>query len=248
MQEQFEATYHAVEERHWWFVGRRALVRQLVRRATASRDARILEIGCSGGPLLQQLRRDGYVHLTGIDISREAIAVCHARGVPDTFVMDAQRLEYPAETFDVITASDVLEHIVDAPGALRDWRRALKPGGTLLLFVPAFMFLWSEHDVANLHHHRYRAAELRRALIDAGFAVERSSYWNFLLFAPTAAVRMLKNLLAKPGAAAGQGDLKATSSPLNTIFAWLLAIENRILLSGLNAPFGISAWAIARKP
>ena len=248
MQEEFESTYHAVEERHWWFVGRRALVRQLVRRVTAGRKACILEIGCSGGPLLQQLRSDGYENLTGIDISAEAIAICAQRGVPNTFVMDAQHLSYPSESFDVITASDVLEHLADAPTALREWHRTLRPGGALVVFVPAFMFLWSEHDVANQHKHRYRATELKAALENTGFTVERRGYWNFLLFVPAAMVRMLKNVLARPGRATGQGDLKKTSNAVNAILQFVLNLENRILLAGWNFPFGISAWAIARKP
>jgi len=247
MQEGFETTYHAVEERHWWFTGRRALVRQLVRRASTGCDARILEIGCSGGPLLQQLRRDGFSNLTGIDISRDAIAVCAKRGVPNVFVMDAQHLEYPAESFDVITASDVLEHLADAPTALREWHRALRPGGKLIVFVPAFMFLWSQHDVANQHKHRYTTSELRVALQQAGFAVERLAYWNFLLFAPAALVRLMKNLVSRPASATGQGDLKQTSKPLNALLQFILNIENRLLLAGLNFPFGISAWAVARK-
>ncbi len=247
MQEDFESTYHAVEERHWWFVGRRALVRQLVRRATGDHTARILEIGCSGGPLLQQLRSDGYANLTGIDISKEAIALCATRGVPNTFVMDAQHLQYPAESFDVITASDVLEHLADAPTALREWHRTLRPGGVLLVFVPAFMFLWSEHDVANQHKHRYHAAELKAALEGAGFAVERRGYWNFLLFPPAALVRLVKNLLSGPGNAGGQGDLKKTSSAVSWILQLVLKLENRILLAGFDFPFGISAWAVARK-
>jgi len=247
MHKQFEATYHELEERHWWFLGRRALIRRLVRIAAANHDASILEIGCSGGPLLLQLRRDGYKYLTGIDTSNKSIEVCHERGVPNTFVMDAQSIEYPAESFDVIIASDVLEHIKDAPGALREWRRTLKPGGILLVFVPAFMFLWSNHDVVNLHQHRYSAFELRRALIDALFVVKRISYWNFLMFLPAATIRTLKNKLISSNATSSQGDLKLTSSFLNTILAGLLAIENRLILFGMNPPFGISVWAIARK-
>lgn len=248
MQKDFEATYHSVEENHWWFTSRRELVRRLVRRATPDRNAPILEIGCSGGPLLQKLRADGYAHLTGIDISEEAIALCARRGVPNVSVMDAQHLKFPSASFDVITASDVLEHLADAPSALREWHRTLRSGGTLFVFVPAFMFLWSEHDVANQHQHRYRATELKNALENVGFSVERRGYWNFLLFAPVALVRFFKKLFCKSRNASGQGDLKQTSIVTNTILKFLLKIENRILLAGFNFPCGVSAWAIARKP
>lgn len=248
MQKDFEATYHSEEENHWWFTSRRELVRQLVRRATPDRNADILEIGCSGGPLLQKLRADGYANLTGIDISEEAIALCARRGVSNVSVMDAQHLKYPDASFDIITASDVLEHLADAPTALREWHRALRSGGKLFVFVPAFMFLWSEHDVANQHQHRYRATELKIALENAGFTVERRGYWNFFLFAPVAVVRFFKKLLFKSRNTSGQGDLKKTSNIANTILQLMLKIENRILLAGFNFPWGVSAWVIARKP
>jgi SAM-dependent methyltransferase len=248
MRQEFESTYHALEESHWWFTSRRALIRSLVRRLAGSTQASILEVGCSGGPLLQQLRADGYPHLTGIDISAQAIAVCGQRQVPNVSVMDAQHLQFEAESFDVIIASDVLEHLPDAPAALLEWRRALKPGGQLFVFVPAFMFLWSEHDVSNLHHHRYRSPELNLALQTCGFTVERSGYWNFLLFMPAAAVRLLKKLLFKTVNAAAHDDLKPTAAFVNRLLQGVMRVENRLFLAGVNFPWGISAWAIARKP
>ena len=248
MNKDFERTYHEVESTHWWFVARRALVKDLVCRAAPDRQSAILEIGCSGGPLLQQLRAGGYTNLTGIDISSEAIALCRGRGLGNVSVMDAQQPDFPPASFDVITASDVLEHLADAPRAVAAWHKLLRPGGTAIVFVPAFKFLWSSHDVVNHHFHRYCAAELAALLRAAGFEIQRQGYWNFFLFLPVALVRLAKRLV--PGAAEKfpTGDIKPVPSPLNALLIFLLRLENRLLLAGLNFPWGVSAAVVARKP
>ncbi len=249
MQEQYENQYHQTESRHWWFVGRRQIVYDLTTRAQADRQCRILEIGCSSGRLMLQLRQHGYQNVAGIDISEKAVKLCQDSGLAAT-TMDAQRLDFPDNSFDVITASDVLEHLEDEKRALQEWRRVLKPGGVLLVFVPAFMFLWSKHDVANKHFRRYRLHELRKALAENGFAIERSSYWNFSLFLPIAAVRTVKRLFdRKPSSEdGGTGDLFVPQSTVNAALLAMLRSENWFFSRGVNWPFGVSAMAIARRP
>lgn len=248
MNKSFEKTYHEVEAAHWWFVTRRALVKDLVGRTARDRQAAILEIGCSGGPLMESLRAEGFAQVTGIDISSEAVARCRERGLANVSVMDAQAPEFPAQSFDVITASDVLEHLADAPRALAAWHQLLRPGGTVLVFVPAFQFLWSGHDDINHHFHRYRAAELAGLLETAGFAVVRRGYWNFFLFLPVALVRLVKKIFAGKSAKLPTGDLKPVAAPINRLLIGLLRLENRLLLAGFNFPWGVSAVVIARKP
>jgi 2-polyprenyl-3-methyl-5-hydroxy-6-metoxy-1,4-benzoquinol methylase len=244
----YEKQYHELEETHWWFQGRRHILRRLVLSAMPNRDGRVLEIGCSGGMLIRQLESDGYRHVVGIDISPEAIEKCRRTGVENAMVMDGQRPGFSAESFNLITASDVLEHLRDPTGALKAWHTLLRPQGMLIVFVPAFMFLWSEHDVVNQHQKRYRLAELAQTLRAAGFQVVRSSYWNFLLFPATAVVRLAKRLFANgKGDAHPHGDL----APLPLIANWLLVrilrMENSILCGGFNWPWGLSAMVVARK-
>lgn len=245
MKKEYEAQYHRLEERHWWFQGRRHLVRALVLQANADRGCKILEIGCSGGPLIQQLHADGYRQVTGIDISADGIEICRQRGLTDTHVMDARKLAFPDESFDVITASDVLEHLADAPGALREWKRVLKPDGKLIVFVPAFQFQWSEHDEVNKHFKRYRRSELCQLLEVNGFRLVRSSYWNFMLFWMVSVVRLVRRL--RPKRAAFRGDIKPTPAPLNRALIWLLRGENSLLLRGITFPVGVSVMAVGRK-
>lgn len=238
MNEAYESHYHSVEEQHWWFVARRHMVWSLIQELRLPTTAAVLEIGCSGGPLLLQLRQAGYTHLTGIDVSSRGVATARQRGLADVHVMDGTQLAFPDNSFDLVIASDVLEHIEDEAAALREWHRVLRPGGQLLVFVPAHQFLWSQHDVVNHHYRRYSAARLRRVLERQQFAVRRAGFWNNLLFFPTAAVRLLQRWWPARGA----GDLQVLPQPLNQALLRLLKLENRVGKT-LPLPFGISVFA-----
>ena len=247
----YEAKYHQLEEQHWWFASRRDAVYDLVHGLKLLPQATILEIGCSGGPLMQRLRAAGYANVTGIDVSGPAIELAQARGVPHVAVMDGAALEFADARFDLVIASDVLEHIEDEARALREWARVLRPGGWLLVFVPAHAYLWSEHDVVNHHFRRYSRRGLVGALERAGLHVRRSSFWNAAMYLPTAALRLGKRLVQgpaspeiKPGAT---GDLYHFPGPANhLLLAWVKG-ENR-LLRRLNLPLGVSVFALAEKP
>jgi SAM-dependent methyltransferase len=248
MNKKYEKTYHEVEATHWWFVTRRKLVKELVCKYAPAPDAAILEIGCSGGPLLESLRANGFSQLAGIDISPEAVALCRDRNLANVSVMDAQKPDFPPSSFEIIIASDVLEHLEDAPLALAAWHKLMRPGGTLLLFVPAFCFLWGDHDEINHHFHRYRAGELAELLHSAGFEVSRQGYWNFFLFLPVATIRLLKRFMPCSTFKPRSGDLKPVTPPLNRLLIWLLTLENHLLLRGVNFPWGVSATIIAHRP
>lgn len=247
----YEAKYHQLEEQHWWFAGRRDAVYDLIQRIQLPATAAILEIGCSGGPLMQRLRAAGYTDLTGIDVSAPAIELAQARGVPNVSVMDGAALEFADTRFDLVIASDVLEHIENEAKALSEWTRVLKPGGQLLVFVPAHSYLWSEHDVVNHHFRRYSRAGLVAALIRAGLRPSRSSFWNAAMYFPTAALRLGRRLVSgpvssekKPGAT---GDLHHFAGPANAALLGWVKAENR-LLRHVDLPLGVSVFALAQKP
>ena len=249
MQKQFEDHYHNIESSHWWFVARRQAVHDLVVKAQLPPEARILEIGCSGGLLMEQFRREGFTRVEGIDISQDGIDLCRQKKL-SAQVMDAQKLDFPDASFDFVTASDVLEHLADEGGALREWRRVLKPGGTLLVFVPAFMFLWTAHDVANKHQRRYRSSELNHRMQAAGFTIARSSYWNSFLFPAIALVRVVKHLVTggKLPVDGGHGDFFVPPKVINQTLLGLVRLENSLLRLGVNWPLGVSAMALGRNP
>ena len=247
----YEAKYHQLEEQHWWFAGRRDAVYDLIQSLSLPTTAAILEIGCSGGPLMQRLRAAGYSDITGIDVSKSAIELAHARGVANASLMDGAALEFADARFDIVIASDVLEHIEDEARALREWARVLRPGGQMLVFVPAHAYLWSEHDVVNHHFRRYSRQGLVAALGRAGLRTQRRSFWNAAMYFPTATLRLGRRLLTgpvstekKPGST---GDLVYVAGPVNKLLLQWVKMENW-LLRYVNLPLGVSVFALAQKP
>lgn len=242
----YQAIYWQLEETHWWFRGRAHLILCLLRSLKVPASASILDVGCSAGPLLRRLHAAGYTNVTGIDLSEDAIRRCHSVGLANTEVMDATNPRYADQSFDLLIASDVLEHIADEVTALRNWLRILKPGGRLLVCVPAFMFLWSDHDAVNHHQRRYTIKALRAALNRVGFVVDRASYWNFSLFFPVAALRLVQRAVAR---SEGQkrGQLRPTATLANAALYALLRAENHLLLNSCPFPLGLSTFAIASR-
>jgi SAM-dependent methyltransferase len=238
----YEAKYHLQEERNWWFEARRDLVIKLLQHT--DHNSKILEIGCSGGPFIRTLNAHGYRDVYGIDISKDAVDLCRTRGMRNIAVMDATRLGFKDGEFDAVIASDVLEHIQDEDLALSECNRILKPAGKLIVFVPAFEFLWSKHDEANHHYRRYSKFRLVRGLADANFEVSRSSYWNLFLFFPACLVRLLQRIQWRQNRKGDQ--LFELNSLLNELLIRLLKAENAIL-SLINFPVGVSVFAIAGK-
>lgn len=241
MEEIFEKKYHELEENHFWFKARRKYILQILK--SSPRDSKILDIGCSSGVLLNDLIEIGFKkeNLYGIDISEKAIYNCKQNGIKNSFVMDAQEINLP-EKFDIIIASDCLEHIQNDEKAISNWYSILKKNGVALIFVPAFMFLWSNHDEANMHFRRYSKRQLTEVLNKSAFEINKSSYWNFFLFFPIILVRIYTNLSKSKKT---NGNLN-TPPAFNNLFFNLLRFENKIL-NYINFPIGVSTYCIVTK-
>ena len=211
----------------------------------APRNSSVLDIGSSSGILLNDLIDLGFEvnNLFGVDISPNAVQNCKENGIEHAYVMDAQNIELDKK-FDYIIASDCLEHLEDDNKALQNWRTLLKPNGTIYVFVPAFMTLWSEHDVANMHYRRYTKKELTSKMALNGFNLQRSNYWNFFLFPPVLVVRLLGKLTSSKGKEA-TGDLNKISV-FNIPLLSLINFENK-LHKYFRFPFGVSTYCIAKK-
>jgi SAM-dependent methyltransferase len=147
--------------------------------------------------------------------------------------------------FALVVMTDVLEHLDDEAGSLRAIRTRLKPGGWLLLTVPAMQWLWSEHDVTHHHRRRYCASQLRTRLTDAGFTVDYLSYFNFILFPVIAGVRMLQRIALSNNGRGGQHDLKLTSPIVNALLERVFSSE-RYLIPAVRMPVGVSLLLLAR--
>jgi SAM-dependent methyltransferase len=150
------------------------------------------------------------------------------------------------ERFDLVTAFDVVEHIADDVAALRMFRRVLAPGGRLVLTVPAFPVLWSQHDDYSGHHRRYRRAGLARALHAAGgFQVDRITYFNTLLFPPALVARVAERVLRPQREERSDPYLAVPARPVNDLLCRIFAAE-RGLLRRRDLPFGVSLAAACR--
>ena|SRR5947209_1439904 len=139
----------AVDEHHWWYRGRRRVIRAELDKLVLPPDARVLDAGCGSGRTLQELADYGTV--SGIELSEEAAELARARGIGEVRVGRLEELPWDDDTFDLITCLDVIEHTPDDVVALAELRRVCRPGGWLLVTVPAYQALWSLHDEANHH-------------------------------------------------------------------------------------------------
>jgi SAM-dependent methyltransferase len=245
MDTNYEIKYHKLEKDNWWFVSRRAFILQLLPSINKQKDCSILDIGCAGGQLLSDLTSHGYTNLYGIDLSIKAINLCHSRGLNNTIVMDARKLSYPSESFDVIVASDVLEHISHPEATLREWRRILKPRGVLLIFVPAFQSLWSSHDDHNKHIRRYTKKDLVPLLTQTDLVLHRCSYWNVSLLPIKYLASVINRVL--PFKKKNATDQLVSFPPvINKVLTLVLLTENWFVRY-INMPLGVSIWAMAEK-
>jgi SAM-dependent methyltransferase len=244
MRQAFYAEYFTIEDRHWWFVGRRRIFLSLLDQylpAAVGGQRRILDLGCGTGTMLGYLARYGATE--GVDADLDAISYCRQRGIENVQVVEGSGLPFEDSKFDLVTVLDVLEHTEDAAGMLEEVKRVLRPGGLLLISVPAFMLLWGAQDVVSHHFRRYRAPELRRLLGSAGFEPRRLSYFNTLLFAPIAAIRLTRRLFAHGGEP--QSDFRLTTRPRsNRLLAAVFGLEAGLLRRG-DLPFGVSILALA---
>jgi len=231
------------EDHYWWFVGRQAVIRSLLNchlRPVPHRT--ILDVGCGSGATLKVLEEYGYT--IGLDPYASAIELSKKRGLSRLVVGDATRLPYDDETFDLVTALDVVEHINDDQGALREFHRVLAPDAQLLVTVPAYQWLWSQHDIALDHFRRYTAGMLRQRIEAAGFAIERLTYCISLLLPAAVAVR-LKERLLKPKHGP-QAALIELPGPLNRMCLATVQLEAS-LLRYINLPAGVSVVCLARR-
>ena len=243
MEKDFEKKYHDVETDHWWFKSRRKYLLDLLKNAP--KDSRVLDIGCSSGIFLKDLEKLGFTleNLFGIDISEIAIENCKANGILNCFVMDAQNITL-TENFDIIIASDCLEHLQDDKKALKNWKNLLKIGGQIYVFVPAFMSLWSYHDQVNMHHRRYTKAELKSKIEAENLVIQKASYWNFFLFLPVYVFRKITAVFQKNKT--GESDISIGNGFINNSLLQLIIFENK-LLKLVNFPFGVSTFCIAKR-
>jgi SAM-dependent methyltransferase len=242
LDEQYYPLVHQVEDRHWWFRGRRAVVAALLARARVEPPLRVLDAGCGTGRNLQDYRRLGPAR--GIEPEASAVEFCHQRGLTEVVQAGVEALPFEAGSFDIAFATDVLEHVEDDAAALRELHRVSAPGGLLLATVPAYMWLWSQSDVALHHQRRYSRRELTSRARDNGWEPIVSTYFNSLLLGPIALARTLRRARAE---GATRPELELTPAWLDPLLALPMRAEAALIRRGLALPAGISVGMVCRR-
>jgi SAM-dependent methyltransferase len=236
---------YELEDTYWWFLARHRLVGLFLDRYAPSSGGgkrRILDVGCGTGATLSVLGR--YGDAWGLDISEQALAACRERGHRQLQQGSAEALPFPDDAFDIVTCLDLLEH-VDDERALGEIERVMAPGGVLLITVPAYRILWSEHDEALAHKRRYRAAELRRRVEAAGLRVVKLTYVIAFLFLPILVFRLLQRLKPRTNEQPKTAHILLPRA-LNSLLIRLLNLESRVARC-VGLPFGVSVVCVARK-
>ena len=232
-----------VEETHWWYVGRRRIIQSLVEKihpTLNNSNPRILDVGCGTGANLKMLAAFGRAE--GVDISQQAVEFCHERGLDSVKLGAIEHLPYENDSFELVTALDVVEHLDDDVAGLREMRRVLRRDGRLLLFVPAFMFLWGVQDDVSNHRRRYTLPRLVKAVEEAGFLVEWSSYANISFFLPVLVVRSVMRWLGLRADTEYGINIPMMNGPFSQLFA-----AERLVFERGRLPFGVSVACIARR-
>jgi len=249
MDELYARNYERYEERHWWFRGRRKILRSLLQRLPWPAGADVLEIGVGPGINLVTLY-PLQINLFGLEMNERSARIAAERSEARVFCGTVERFPARLEQrkFDAITLYDVLEHINDDQSALLQLTRRLKAGGCLLLTVPAYQWLWGEHDIINQHCRRYTMPQLREKLEKAGLQVTRATYFNTLLLLPAVFVRFAAGIAG--GAASRKdrplhSDFEYSSYGLNDLLGFIFSLE-AFWLKRFNFPCGISIYCEAK--
>jgi len=246
MQHDYYKEYYDLERKHWWFVAREKIItnyiKKLIQEKTlVGQDLKILNVGCGPG------RSSQYLSVFGNVVSVEYDKYCceFASEKTGLEIINGSITELPFEdqSFDLVCAFDVIEHVENDLLAVTEMKRVTKKEGVIFITVPTFMSLWSHHDVINHHFRRYKLPEIERLFntVKDGNKIY-TSYFNFFLFPPIYMVRKLSNLLKAGSKRSGSGSDFEAFKPgiLNDLLYRLMSFESKFLNKNIKLPFGVS--------
>lgn len=236
-----------LETTYWWYVGRRIILADTIRRHATSLLNQTLDIGCGTGANFSVLSRFSTT-VIGLDTSPQALNYCHSRGWNNVELMRKDGiLRFADKTADMVTLLDMLEHVADEQPLLDEVHRVLRPNGLLIVTVPAFQFLWSEHDVAVHHYRRYTKQRIAHLLTNKGFEIVSASYVIMFSFPIIVLYRVFKGMLNFFYSGTPKTSHVRLPRILNAFFIRILAWESK-LLTYFTFPFGTSILVVATKP
>ncbi len=238
MDESVYEQLYALEDRHWWFRGRRAVIRALLTHAAPPRPARVLDAGCGTGRNVVEFADLGPV--SGIEPSHTAVEYCHRRGLTSVQEAGLEALPFADGSFDLAFAFDVLEHVDDHVAGMRELRRVTASGGWFVATVPAYRWLWSSHDDSHHHRRRFTRPMLVSAARTAGWQPVFATYFNTVLLPPIAVVRAFR----RGSREHATSDYELAPPALDRILGAPMQAEARAIARGVRLPAGVSVGMV----
>lgn len=243
MQDIAYETESQIEQTHWWFVARRKLFSNYIEKMNLDKEKScILDIGSSSGTNMRMLKNMGFKNYKGFDYNIISKNFCEEKELGEVIIGDICSSNLESNQFDLILATDLIEHIKDDDSALKEIYRILKPNGHLVVTVPCFMMLWGSHDEVSMHQRRYLLKNIIKKMKNVEFQIQKSYYFNFILFLPIFLFRKIIKLL--------KIDIKSENS-VNTSFLNKILLKvfvfDMFLAKLIKPPFGVSAFILATK-
>lgn len=246
MQQDYYKEYYDLERNHWWFVAREKIISNYVKKLIRDKhlpekEIKILNLGCGPGRSSQYLSKFGKV--TSIEYDKDCCEFASEKTGLEIINGSITELPFSNQVFDLVCAFDVIEHVEDDQLSVLEMKRVAKNGAVLLITVPAFMSLWSHHDVINHHFRRYRINEIEDLFNKQSDGNKIFvSYFNFILFTPIYIIRQFSNLFISGEKRPGSGSDFETFKPgiMNTLLYNVLAIESKLINFNFKLPFGVS--------
>ncbi len=232
---------YIAEEKFWWFQVRNKLVYELILRyCKIIPFSKVLDIGCGTGGFTKQLANS--FEVIGLDSSDIAINYCRKRGLQNVLCGKLDDFDFKNEMLHMITLLDVIEHIENDEEMLKKANNILHDNGYIVISVPAYQWLWSNHDVLHHHYRRYTKKSLINLIKKQNFEIIYSSYFNTLLFLPALILRFWGKITGKKS----KTELDNPEPLLNPVFKFIFNLERKILKI-FKFPFGLSIIVIAKK-
>jgi SAM-dependent methyltransferase len=245
MREDYYNLYYQIERHHWWFNVRNKIIFDLIRKQTSEKNLKILNVGVATGHTSELLSEFGEV--TSVEYDKQCYEYLKTFLKGEIINASITSLPFNDNTFDLVCAFDVIEHVKEDQSGVNELGRVCKKNGIIFITVPAHNFLWSEHDVINHHIKRYTEKEVLQLF--SKYTTIYSSYFNFFLFPPIALFRILKTLIfGLPAAETATSDFESIKPTVATkIFKAIFSMENWFIKMGVSFPTGVSFLLILRK-
>lgn len=238
----------ALDESLWWLAGLRELVLALLGRHVQETGFDLLDAGCGTGGMLKRIgERFPRARLHGLDYAEEACALARRKSRAEIRCGSVERLPWPDGSFDAVVSLDVLSgDSLDPVQAVNEFRRVLRPGGLVLLNLPAYQWLLSYHDRATHQSRRFTAGGVRSLCESAGLGVIQLGYWNTVLFPLMVLRRKVWPSMSR--STDESSDVQEMPRPVNALFGLPVALERALIRRGVSLPFGGSVIGVARRP